>query len=354
MPYETAKKWIINFFREYPGLKKWIETEVKASRKRGYSRTAFGRRRPLLDFYNNPDKKIQAKGDRCAVNAIIQGGASDLIKIALYRLWKWVRENGLQDDVRILLPIHDEILFEIKEEKLLGLVPEICRIMRMADVTKALGWPVPLEVDAEYGDSFHVDHDFWKEMKDQIPPTTPPVPNDSPEAVAVEEPTVDPSPVIENPVTKEVLPEVTEESSMTMTVTEEKPVVGNTISEAMQYYVNINVKHAFSDGVEDKEDMKNVLRQTTVSKDTAPLFQDAHTMERIDKEGYFHYPVEIDSVSARTLKHILEILRVTKDKVFIGPMHKVCLLSNEGEVYYRTSEPVSVDAFIALCLAYNI
>ena len=92
----------------------------------------------------------------------------------------------------------------------------------------------------------------------------------------------------------------------------------------------------------------------TPREETQPLFQDAHIKERIDGSGYFNYPLEIDSISARKLRFIFETLFSAGDNVFIGPKHKICLLSKEGEVYYRTSEAVSIDAFIALCLTFDI
>ena len=173
IPIDKAKRMIYNFFKQYVGIRKWIESEVRVCKKRGYSKTAFGRRRSLLSFYNSTDEANQKKGDRCAVNSIVQGTGADVIKIALHRASKWIREQGLQDKIRILVPIHDEIVFEIKndnsdvEKAAFGYyIEELSRIMIIDDIITSLKWPVHLEVDAEYGDSFSIDHDYYKEKKE--------------------------------------------------------------------------------------------------------------------------------------------------------------------------------------------
>jgi len=352
IPYETSKKMISNYFKEFSQLKRWIDKEAKASRARGYSLTALGRRRPLTEFYNSPDPKIAAKGDRCAINSAVQGLASDILKIALYKLWKWIHANGLENDVRMLAPVHDEVFFEIKEDKLDALVPEICEIMRLKELVAKFKWPVPLEVDAEYGDSWHVDHDFWKERKEaskSAPVATQPV-STGPVAPA--------APVVESPVVPEAT--VTPVEPVKSIAEVPVPVVGDrkpqasTTNDAMQYYINVTVKSAFANGTESEQDLKNVLKKTSEVKEIVPGIQDAHIKDRIDSMGYFNYPIELDSISARKLKFIIETLISAGDSLFIGPHYKVCIVSKNGEVHCRTSEVVSIDAFIALCLTHGI
>ena len=98
---------------------------------------------------------------------ISKNTGADVIKIALWRVYRWIKENNFQDDIKILMPVHDEVVYEIKEDKLDIYIPELCEIMKIRDLTDKLKWPVPLEVDAEYGDSFFVDHDYWKEFADR-------------------------------------------------------------------------------------------------------------------------------------------------------------------------------------------
>ena len=105
-----------------------------------------------------------SKADRLACNAAIQGTGADIIKIALYRVWSYIRKNNLHNDVRILMPIHDEIVYEIREDKLDTLVPAISEIMKIRDLTNALGWKVHLEVDAEYDDTFMVKKNYFEDL----------------------------------------------------------------------------------------------------------------------------------------------------------------------------------------------
>lgn len=330
--YETAKKMIVNFFKEYVGLNAWIKREAKVSRKRGYSRTAFGRRRPLTEFYNSEDKGIQAKGDRCAVNSAVQGSGADVIKIALWRVYKWIKDNNLQDDIKILLPVHDEILFEVREDKLDMLVPELCQIMKIRDVTDKLKWVVPLDVDAEYGDTFDVDHNYWEELKEKHKA----------------------QPIAMEPVLKVEAPVVSEESKQLEAVSAPNDVgVSTTTSATENYYLNYSVKNMLTDGIEAKEDAHAVLNRTEENV-SETLFKDAHIKDRIDERGYFYYPMDINPVSARQMRFILETLRAGGDSLFIGQKNKLCILSKDGEVFYKSSEELSVDAFLALCLVFNI
>lgn len=166
VPQDKAQMMLIKFFRSLPTLKKWIDNEKIRSRKRGYSMTAFGRRRPLEALYNSGDQKLIKSADRQAVNSAVQGAGADIIKIALYRVWKWIRENNYQDKVKILFPVHDEIVFEIKADELDFFIPQISEIMKLEDVIKkGLKWKVGFEVDAEYGDTWHTDHNFFEELK---------------------------------------------------------------------------------------------------------------------------------------------------------------------------------------------
>jgi DNA polymerase-1 len=166
VPMEKAQLMLLKFFKALPHLKRWLDLEKVKSRKRGYSLTAFGRRRPLAFYYESGDKKLMSEGDRKATNAAIQGTGADIMKIALHRVWQWIRENGHQENVRILFPVHDEIVFEMRETVLDILIPAISELMKLDDILKGhLKWPVGLEVDAEYGDTWDVDHNYFEELK---------------------------------------------------------------------------------------------------------------------------------------------------------------------------------------------
>lgn len=159
-----ARRVIDAFYRGVPQLKKWIDQEIRRARRNKFVRTTFLRMRPLAMFYESGDRGLEAHGDRCAVNTLIQGGSADIMKTTMVRLYSWIKTNNLQNDVRMLITMHDEIVFEIKEDKLDQYIPQINEIMSLSDILQGkLGWPIPLIIDAEYGDSWHVDHDYFKE-----------------------------------------------------------------------------------------------------------------------------------------------------------------------------------------------
>jgi len=158
---EEAQQILHNFFAELPGLSGWIKAEMRKAKKRGFAMTAFGRRRPLKDLYESGERMKIAQADRNSVNSAIQGTGADIIKIALYKCWRYIRDNNLEDVVRVTMPIHDEIVFEVRQDRLNDIIPALSEVMKMDSLLKGrLGWKVGLEVDCEYSTSFHVKWDF--------------------------------------------------------------------------------------------------------------------------------------------------------------------------------------------------
>lgn len=358
IPYEQAKKMIINFFRGYSVLKRWIDTEIKASRKRGYSKTSFGRRRPLTEFYAATDEKIKAKGDRCAVNSCVQGTGADVIKIALYRVWKWIKDNDYSDDVHMLMPIHDEIVFEVKEDKLDFYIPELCEILKIKDLTEALGWTVPFDVDAEYGDSFHVDHNYWKERKAGA------VASPQPPAKPLETPTVSPQvPVAasapkEEPAQKKEVVDVTSKDTVlkvdTSTAVLEIPPSqdAHTTNSGEFIHFTVTVREAVL-AAADKAKLKF---EASESESFDEALKDVRIKDRIDHRGVLVYPIErLDHITLHQFDVAIRILVNYGDAIFIGPRCKVSLVDKStGEVWYESTKKVSVDAFLALCFWLKI
>ena len=160
-----AKKILATFFAGVPKLKKWIDSEIKKARKLKYVRTLFGRTRPLAKYYESGDKGLAAHADRCAVNTCIQGISADIMKIVMAKINTWLTVNNLHDDIKILITMHDELVFEISTDKIELYVPEIVKIMELKDIIiDRLKWTIPLEVDVKYGDSWKVNNDFFKDF----------------------------------------------------------------------------------------------------------------------------------------------------------------------------------------------
>ena len=172
IPFQEARRILKTFFAGVPKLKSWMNGEIKRSQKSKIVRTIFGRTRPLNRFYDSKDKALIAHGDRCVINTQVQGASADIMKIVMARLHGWIHRNGFQDDLKVLITMHDELVFEITTEKLDFFVPEISKIMRLDDIIKGtLGWEISLDVDVKYGNSWKVSKDFFKdfpELKERL------------------------------------------------------------------------------------------------------------------------------------------------------------------------------------------
>jgi hypothetical protein len=115
-------------------------------------------------FYDSGDKGMEAHADRCAVNFLIQGGCADIMKTVMVRIANWIVSNNLHDEIKILITMHDELVFEINEDKLEAYIPKLNNLMSFRDALQGmLKWPVPLTIDAKYGNSWRATNNFFKE-----------------------------------------------------------------------------------------------------------------------------------------------------------------------------------------------
>jgi DNA polymerase I len=136
------------YFETFSGLASYLEeVKVKAAAN-GYTETMFGRRR-YFEGIRSKVPYIRAAAERMAINAPIQGTQADIIKIAMFRIDEWLSGVGLLDDVRMLLQVHDELLFEIKEENVADAVSRIKEIMEsVLPAGEAAGVPIVAEAAA--------------------------------------------------------------------------------------------------------------------------------------------------------------------------------------------------------------
>lgn len=144
---KAAQEFIDRYFDKYPGVKQFMEDIVKEAKETGYVETLFHRRRYLPDIHNR-NFNLRSFAERTAINSPIQGTAADIIKVAMVRMDKVLKEKGLQ--ANMLLQVHDELIFECPEEEipvLEKLVPEI--------MEHAVDLAVPLKVDSNSGDSWY-------------------------------------------------------------------------------------------------------------------------------------------------------------------------------------------------------
>jgi DNA polymerase-1 len=149
--YARAKEYIDNYFKAYQGIKRFIDETIQKARDNGYAKTLFGRRRYLPEI-NSSVLQVRKAAERMAINTPLQGTAADMIKIAMIdisRMLNELKSNESEFDVKMLLQVHDELLFEIKEDKVKEAARAIKKIME-----GVLKLKVPIEVDVEVGENW--------------------------------------------------------------------------------------------------------------------------------------------------------------------------------------------------------
>jgi DNA polymerase-1 len=114
---DEAKTFIQEYFERFAGVRAWLDATVAEARQRGYVETLFGRRRYITEL-KDKNFNIRAFGERTATNSPLQGSAADLIKIAMIRIHAALPTAGLK--TRMLLQVHDELVFEVPEGERTG------------------------------------------------------------------------------------------------------------------------------------------------------------------------------------------------------------------------------------------
>jgi len=148
--YSRAGEFIKKYFSVYPNIKKMMDSSMKEAREKGYAITLFGRKRPLPEI-NSSIPAIRRGAERMAINTPLQGTAADLIKMAMIEAAKLIA--GKEAEIKMLLQVHDELIFEIKKDKLETYIPEIKKIME-----SGLKLRVPIIVEENSGAD-------WGELK---------------------------------------------------------------------------------------------------------------------------------------------------------------------------------------------
>jgi len=136
---KEAKELIDGYFTSYPGVKIYMDESIKKARETGYVTTMFGRRRYLRDIHSR-NQVVRGNAERNAINAPIQGTAADIIKIAMIRIYdRMISEKYLS---KMILQVHDELIFEVKESEL-----EKLKDMVLFEMSHAAKLDIPLMVD---------------------------------------------------------------------------------------------------------------------------------------------------------------------------------------------------------------
>ncbi|MEN3252304.1 DNA polymerase I [Fructilactobacillus sanfranciscensis] len=153
-----AKRFIDKYFNEYPGVKQYMEDSVKFAKEHGYVETISNRRRYIPEIQS---KRFQQRqfAERIAMNSPIQGSAADIIKAAMIKMQSVLKEKGLQ--AKMLLQIHDELIFEAPETEipvLEKLVPQVMDSIMKTDKllsNSTVDFNVPLKVESHPGSDWY-------------------------------------------------------------------------------------------------------------------------------------------------------------------------------------------------------
>lgn len=146
----VAQEYMDVYFARYPGIKTYMEQTRLFAHEHGYVETLMGRRLNLADI-NSKDKMAQMAAERAAINAPMQGTAADLIKLAMITIDQWLATRQLK--TKMIMQVHDELIFEIPEEELEEVKAKVKQQME-----SAMQLSVPLIVDVGVGDNWDEAH----------------------------------------------------------------------------------------------------------------------------------------------------------------------------------------------------
>jgi DNA polymerase-1 len=148
-----AQEFLNAYFNTFTRLAEFLEETKSFARETGYTETMFSRRRHFAGISSSVPF-IRAQAERMAINAPIQGTEGDILRIAMRDIAQWTEQEKNQDEVRMLLQVHDELIFEIKDSAIKTAVPKLVAIME--NVFKGTDtYGVPVEVEVEVGNDWN-------------------------------------------------------------------------------------------------------------------------------------------------------------------------------------------------------
>ncbi|WNJ96783.1 DNA polymerase I [Vibrio ruber] len=151
IPRHEAQSYMEKYFERYPGVMQYMEDTRAQASEQGYVETLFGRRLHLPEIRSRNGMRRKA-AERAAINAPMQGTAADIIKKAMLLVDSWIEQEG-QGRVRLLMQVHDELVFEIQESSLTEIESKIQKLMESAATLR-----VPLVAEVGRGDSWEQAH----------------------------------------------------------------------------------------------------------------------------------------------------------------------------------------------------
>ncbi|MCF2908718.1 DNA polymerase I [Pseudoalteromonas sp. DL2-H2.2] len=151
IPRHEAQHYMDKYFERFPGVLEYMESTREKAAEQGYVETLFGRRLYLPDIKARNGARRKA-AERAAINAPMQGTAADIIKKAMIKVALWLATQQ-DSDIKLLMQVHDELVFEVKADKVAQYSEHICQLM-----SEAADLDVPLLVEADHGDNWEQAH----------------------------------------------------------------------------------------------------------------------------------------------------------------------------------------------------
>ena len=147
---KEADQFIKNYLATFPGVKNYMDETIAHGTEKGYVTTLFGRRRALPELASK-NHNLRALGERMAMNTPIQGTAADVIKLAMVKVWRRLRAEGLA--AKLILQVHDELIVEAPEAE----AETVARILK-EEMEGAVSYSVPLTADVGQGKTWLESH----------------------------------------------------------------------------------------------------------------------------------------------------------------------------------------------------
>ena len=149
-----AKEYIEKYFKQYPGIKEYMEKTIYSCRQDGFVETLFGRK-IFIPYINDKSAIRRNFAERSAINAPIQGGAADMIKRSMHKVFNYLNYGKFK--TKMLLQVHDELIFEVPEDEV-DLVPQEIALLMEKAFDPSIEFKVPLKADIGIGKSWSESH----------------------------------------------------------------------------------------------------------------------------------------------------------------------------------------------------
>ena len=147
IPAKEAREFINKYYELYPGVKQYMDNIVAQAYKDGYVKTLFNRKR-VIEELNNKNFMIRQSGERIALNTPIQGTSADIMKIAMVKIFAEMQEKGIKS--KMLLQVHDELIFDVKKEE-----KDVLEEIVKRNMENCVKIAVPFKVSTDYGTDWY-------------------------------------------------------------------------------------------------------------------------------------------------------------------------------------------------------